>query len=235
MSIAGSLQNCILEEEDLPLRLAAVSRCFRAETSSVDEERGIYRVHEFTKVELFGVTANEKDGEESNGLHEEFRDFEESLFSRLGLHFQTLEMPPIELGLPAFRKFDIEAWMPGRGIYGEISSTSNCTDFQSRRLNIRYRPKGSTDKDKDDGNVLKFAHSVNGTACAVPRMLISLVENFQNDKGGVELPPVLQECMNRSWEESCEDFKRSSHKSTFLRTKSSQMKYTSHLREMELT
>jgi seryl-tRNA synthetase len=139
-------------------------------------------------------------------------------------------MPPIELGLPAHRKFDIEAWMPGRGRYGEISSTSNCTDFQSRRLNIRYRSD-------DDRKELKFAHTVNGTACAVPRMLISLIENCQieDNDGQLELPHPLRPFMTRSWDESLKDFKkRSQHQNTFLRTKSSQEKYTGKFRNMEL-
>lgn len=210
MSIGGSLQDKIFSEEDLPLKLTAVSRCFRAETSSGEEERGLFRVHEFTKVEMFGITSNET-GEESTNLHQEFRQIEEDIFSSLNIHFKTLEMPQYELGTSAYRKFDIEAWMPGRKMYGEISSCSNCTDFQSRRLNIRYRPKNN----RSD---LKYVHTVNGTACAIPRLLITLVETFQTPNGDVEFPDVLKPFLPR---------KRTfpSYKSRFLRTKSQQDKY----------
>ncbi|ODM94411.1 Serine--tRNA ligase, chloroplastic/mitochondrial [Orchesella cincta] len=217
MSIGGSLQNKIFNEEDLPLKFTSVSRCFRAETSSLQEERGLYRVHEFTKVEMFGVTANET-GSESDNLHQEFRRIEESNFASLNIHFKTLEMPPSELGASAYRKFDIEAWMPGRKMFGEISSCSNCTDFQSRRFNIRYKPKNAR-----NGEDLKYTHTVNGTACAVPRLLITLVENFQKPDGNVELPLVLKPFMPRSWKDAMSNFPN--HKSLFLRTKTQQDKY----------
>jgi len=226
MAIGGSLQDRIFEEDELPLKLAAISRCYRAETSSLEEERGLYRVHEFTKVEIFGVTANET-GKESDTLQQEFRSIEESNFSTLGLHFKTLEMPPTELGLPAFRKFDIEAWMPGRKMFGEISSCSNCTDYQSRRLNIRYRPKNSTGSSK-----LKFVHTVNGTACAVPRMLIALIETFQQPDQSIKIPRILERFMTRSWDKCVKN--HHPFKSMFLRTKSSQEKYTNKFRNMEL-
>lgn len=218
MSIGGSLQNKIFEEEDLPLKFTAVSRCYRAETSSLEEERGLYRVHEFTKVEMFGVTANET-GSESNDMHQEFRKIEEDNFAALNIHFKTLEMPPSELGSSAYRKFDIEAWMPGRKMFGEISSCSNCTDFQSRRLNIRYRPKNGGGGDEN----LKYVHTVNGTACAVPRLLITLIETFQKVNGDVDLPKVLREFMPRSWEESKRNFKN--QRVRFLKNKSQQDKY----------
>ncbi|CAL8069719.1 unnamed protein product [Orchesella dallaii] len=223
MSIGGSLQNQVFDEEDLPIKFTSVSRCFRAETSSLEEERGLYRVHEFTKVEMFGVTANET-GIESDELHQEFRRIEESNFASLNIHFKTLEMPPSELGSSAYRKFDIEAWMPGRKMFGEISSCSNCTDFQSRRLNIRYRPKNA--KNPED---LKYTHTVNGTACAVPRLLVTLVENFQKPDGNVELPQVLKPFMPRSWKDSMSNFPN--HKSLFLRNKSQQDKYVHHRME----
>lgn len=142
-------------------RVMATSRCFRAETSGLQEERGIYRVHTFTKVEMFAVCA----GSESDAMLEEFRTIEMELFELLGVPFRLLDMPPAELGAPAYRKYDIEAWLPGRRMYGEISSCSNCTDYQARRLGIRLGAE--------------WAHTVNGTACAVPRMLIAIVENFQ--------------------------------------------------------
>jgi seryl-tRNA synthetase len=213
--------------------LAAVSRCYRAETSSIEEERGLYRVHEFTKVELFGVTAAEtEEQEESSNLHQEILALEESLFSKLGIHFKTLEMPPSELGLPAFRKFDIEAWMPGRKMFGEISSCSNCTDFQSRRLNIRYK-RETKNGDEDDHNNFNFVHTVNGTAMAIPRMLITLIETCQQSDGTIKIPSILEKFMSRPWEESVK--MNPQYKTDFLRTKTAQMKYTKKFRKLELT
>ncbi|CAG9838156.1 unnamed protein product [Diabrotica balteata] len=182
MALAGYFAGETLSEEDLPKKVAAVSRCYRAETSSVAEERGIFRVHEFTKVEMFLVTTPEL----SDQALEEIRSWEEERYKSLGLHFQVLDMPPHELGAQAYRKYDIEAWMPGRKVYGEISSCSNCTDYQSRRLDIKYKTR--------DGNV-KFAHTLNGTACAIPRLLITLIENGQDEKGSVHIPEVLQKYM----------------------------------------
>nr|CAD7398736.1 unnamed protein product [Timema cristinae] len=183
MALAACMINKKFLASQLPLKLAAVSRCFRAETSSIAEQRGIFRVHQFTKVEMFGVTNRES----SEELLEEFRQIQEHNFSSLGLHFQTLDMPLYELGAPAYRKYDVEAWMPGRALFGEISSCSNCTDYQSRRLNIKYSPSSSTD--------LVHAHTVNGTACAVPRMLIALFETYQESDGTVTIPQILQPYM----------------------------------------
>ncbi|XP_071548107.1 serine--tRNA ligase, mitochondrial [Panulirus ornatus] len=138
MAIGGYLRNRELALQELPLKLAAMSRCYRAEGSSAQEERGIYRVHGFMKVEMFGVTAVET-GEESHQLYLEMIQIQKELFSQLGFHFQILDMPLHDLGAPAYTKTDMEAWMPGRDMYGEISSASNCTDYQARRLNITYR------------------------------------------------------------------------------------------------
>lgn len=166
MALAGHYAGRRLSKSAGPHRVMATSRCYRAETSGLQEERGIYRVHAFTKVEMFGVC----DAAESDGLLEEFRSVQERLFERLGLPCRVLDMPPAELGAPAYRKYDIEAWLPGRQMYGEISSCSNCTDYQARRLDVRWR---------SDGGGEDWVHTVNGTACAVPRMLIAIVENYQ--------------------------------------------------------
>lgn len=130
---------------------------------------------------MFAVTTPEQ----SEKQLEEFLKIEKSLFENLGLYFRILDMPPHELGAPAYRKYDVEAWLPGRKLFGEISSCSNCTDFQARRLGIRYK----------SGDNLKFVHTINGTACAVPRMLIALIETYQCDKGSVEVPEVLVKWM----------------------------------------
>ncbi|CAH2234535.1 jg1675 [Pararge aegeria aegeria] len=178
MSLAGLLKNSVHAMTNLPLKLAAVSRCYRAETSNVVEERGTYRVHQFTKVEMFAATTKEQ----SDEMLEYLRKTQENLFSPLGLHMKVLDMPPHELGAPAYRKYDIEAWMPGRNNYGEISSCSNCTDYQSRRLNIKY----------SEGNLEKYVHTLNGTACAIPRMLIALLETHQDPRGKINIPNILQ-------------------------------------------
>lgn len=181
MALGGYFSNQLLTLDQLPIKLAAVSRCHRAETSGVDEEKGIYRVHSFTKVEMFAVTGQES-GSESDRMLQSFVDIQNDLYTELGLHFRILDMPSQELGAPACRKFDAEAWMPGKKFWGEISSASNCTDFQSRRLNIKYKT--------DDGS-LKHVHTINGTACAVPRILMALVENNQRNNGDVDLPSAL--------------------------------------------
>jgi seryl-tRNA synthetase len=119
----------------------------------------------------------------------EIRELEEHLFTSLGLCYRVLDMPTEELGAPAYRKFDIETWMPGMQKWGEVSSCSNCTDFQSRRLNTRYKETAG-----QKGN-LQFPHTLNGTACAVPRMVISILETFQNEDGSVTIPEVLRPYM----------------------------------------
>lgn len=177
MALAGYFAGSELKENQLPVKVTAVSRCFRAETSKLQEEKGIYRVHQFTKVEMFSVCQ----ATESAAMLEEFKEIEINLFKNLGLHFKLLDMPPCELGAPAYRKYDIEAWMPGRDMWGEISSCSNCTDYQSRRLNIKIGDQ--------------FAHTVNGTACAIPRMLISIIETFQREDGSIPIPEVLRKFM----------------------------------------
>lgn len=138
---------------------------------------------------MFGVTANET-GEESEKLLKEFTEIQEEIFSELGLYFKVLEMPPSDLGLPAYHKYDMEAWIPTQKIYGEISSASNCTDYQSRRLNITYMSPSSGKK---------FCHTVNGTACAVPRLLITIFENFQNLDGTITIPVPLQTYMGKKF------------------------------------
>ncbi|KAI5748245.1 hypothetical protein M8J77_023434 [Diaphorina citri] len=178
MGIARYLMNQTLPESQLPKQIAAMSKCYRAEISVVADEKGVYRVHCFTKIEMFGVTLPE----DSEKQLEQFLQFEESLFGELGIHTRTLNMGANELGAQAYKKYDVEAWMPGRKHWGELSSCSDCTDYQARRLNIRT----------EDG---KFAHTLNGTACAIPRLLMALVETHQNQDGTVNIPECLQPFM----------------------------------------
>jgi len=175
MALGGYLMSKRLE--NLPLKLCAVSRCFRAEASQNKQDKGLYRVHQFNKVEMFVVT----DGSDtsSQAALDQVLSIERELFDQLGLSYRVLDMSPDELGNPAAKKYDIEAWMPGRQFWGEISSCSDCTDYQARRLDI---------KDTNE----RFCHTVNGTACAVPRMIITLCEQHQKLNGSVAVPDVLQ-------------------------------------------
>lgn len=180
MALATFLSGKTFTRQELPKRFMAVSRCFRAETSNLNEEKGIYRVHQFNKVEMFGVSC----AEDSENFLEEFKTIQIDLFRDLGLNFKVLDMPPLELGSPAYRKYDIESWMPGREMYGELSSCSNCTDYQSSRLDIRLETG-------------EFAHTINGTAAAIPRLLIAIVESFQKPEGFIEVPEVLRKFMKK--------------------------------------
>ncbi|XP_061073835.1 serine--tRNA ligase, mitochondrial [Conger conger] len=182
VGVAGYFMDHAVNHNDLPVRTVCCSTCYRAETDTGKETWGLYRVHHFNKVEMFGVTADET-GEESSQLLDEFLSLQMEIFSALELHYRVLDMPTQELGPPAYRKFDIEAWMPGRGSFGEISSASNCTDYQSRRLSIVY---------KKEAGSLHYAHTVNATACAIPRTIIAILETHQTKDGTVRVPRALQ-------------------------------------------
>lgn len=161
-----------------------VSRSYRAEAGANGKDTtGLYRVHEFTKVELFHFTTPDKSGDEL----EELRDFQTSIIKDLGLKARFLNMPTTDLGSPAVKKYDCEAWMPGRGSWGELTSCSNCTDYQSRRLGIRYKSK--------EGNF--YVHTLNGTAMAVPRVLVALIEqNYDPGTDTIVIPEVLRPYMD---------------------------------------
>ncbi|KAJ2852164.1 seryl-tRNA synthetase [Coemansia brasiliensis] len=179
-------QKQILENTLLPMRLAGLSHCFRAEAGARGRDtRGIYRLHQFTKVELVTLAHPENSENELSRLV----DFQKSLFADLGLTFRVLQMPTFELGASAYQKFDIEAWMPGRKSWGEISSASNCTDYQARRLGIRVRTNDS------GSNSTMFVHTLNATAVAVPRLVVALLESFQRPNGHVVIPAVLRPWM----------------------------------------
>ncbi|KAL0911536.1 hypothetical protein M5K25_019684 [Dendrobium thyrsiflorum] len=197
--VGGIHMDSIIPDSSLPLKYVAYSHCFRTEAGAAGSAtRGLYRVHQFSKVEMFVFCRPN----ESNLYHEELVKIEEDLFASLGLHFKTLDMATSDLGAPAYRKFDVEAWMPGLERYGEISSASNCTDYQSRRLGIRYRPAASDASvaapKKGKGGAsspTQFVHTLNATACAVPRMIICLLENFQQEDGSVIIPEKLRPFM----------------------------------------
>eukprot|EP01135_Chromosphaera_perkinsii_P003207 Nk52_evm14s238 gene=Nk52_evmTU14s238 len=188
--LAGLNMEKSLSRAEMPLKYVMFGRCFRAEAGGYGiQEKSLYRVHQFSKVELFGISpgsADENGTFDSEHLHREMLDFEIELYEELGLHFRVLDMPTAELGSPAFRKYDIEAYLPGRGDYGEISSTSNCLDYQSRRLSIRCDSDGTKTRAK------QFVHTVNGTAAAIPRLIIAILETHQQADGTVLIPKALQ-------------------------------------------
>ena len=187
ITLGGMFADSILELDKLPLLVAGLSHCFRTEAGSAGQEsRGLYRVHQFTKVELFAFATAE--GAESEALHKRMLAIEESIFQALELPYRVLDIASNDLGGPAYRKFDIEAWMPGRGDYGEVTSTSNCLDYQARRLRIRYRP-ASEGKAKAKP---KYVHMLNGTAVATSRALVAILENHQQADGSVNIPEVLR-------------------------------------------
>ncbi|XP_059276027.1 serine--tRNA ligase, chloroplastic/mitochondrial-like isoform X2 [Lycium ferocissimum] len=191
--VGGIHMDSILSESSLPLKYVAFSHCFRTEAGAAGAAtRGLYRVHQFSKVEMFILCRPD----ESDSYHKELIEIEEELFSSLGFHFKTLDMATEDLGAPAYRKFDVEAWMPGLGRYGEISSASNCTDYQSRRLGIRYRPESSSPRKGKNAAPTQFVHTLNATACAVPRMMVCLLENFQQEDGSVIIPEPLRPFMD---------------------------------------
>jgi seryl-tRNA synthetase len=177
--LAGQHTDEILDEDRLPLRYAGLSHCFRTEAGSHGRaSRGLYRVHQFTKVEMFAFTTPEG----SEQVHEEMVDIEERIFQGLGLPYRVVDICTGDLGGAAYRKYDLEAWMPGRNDFGEVTSTSNTTDYQARRLAIRYRR---------DGGRPQLLHTLNGTALAMSRALIALLEVYQQHDGSVRLPEAL--------------------------------------------
>ena len=189
ITLGGLYLDTLVDEADLPIRMVGLSHCYRTEAGSAGREsRGLYRVHQFSKVELFALTRPE-DGE---AMHEEIVAVEEKVFQGLEIPYRLIDVATRDLGAPAYRKFDIEVWMPGRGesgAYGEISSASHCTDFQARRLRARFRRAGTKRNE--------LLHTLNGTAIAVTRTLIPLLENHQCADGGVAIPKALQPYFGR--------------------------------------
>jgi seryl-tRNA synthetase len=180
-TLGGVWAGKVIPAERLPVLLAGMSHCFRREAGAAGQfSKGLYRVHQFTKVEMFVLCRPS----ESDAMLGKLIGVEESIYQGLGIPYRIVDTCTGDLGGPAYRKYDIEAWMPGRGEageYGEITSASNCTDYQARRLGIRFREEGRN----------AFAQTLNGTAVAVSRTLIALLENFQREDGSVLLPEAL--------------------------------------------
>lgn len=173
------------EEKDLPRRYVGFSTCFRREAGSYGKDtRGVFRVHQFDKVEMFIFSKPEDSVKE----HQLLLSSEEELMKALKLPYQVVKICTGDLGLPAAAKYDIEAWLPDQNKYRETHSTSNCTDFQARRLNIKYRDS----KTKKTA----FVHTLNGTALAMGRTIIAILENYQQKDGSVKVPKVLQKYLD---------------------------------------
>jgi seryl-tRNA synthetase len=184
ITLGGLYEDTVLDEDDLPIKIGGISHCYRTEAGSAGREsKGLYRVHQFTKVEMFAFTRPE----DSDAMHEELLRIEERMYGALDVPYRVIDIATGDLGAPAYRKFDIEAWIPGRGDggdYGEVTSTSNCTDFQARRLKTRFRRKGTKKNE--------LVHTLNGTAVAISRALITLLENHQQADGSVSIPEKLR-------------------------------------------
>ena len=179
VALASLHDDEILAGEDLPLRYAGFSTCFRREAGAAGKDtRGIFRVHQFDKVEMFSFV----EPDEGPAEHERLLAIEESILSELAIPYRVVAIAVDDLGASAAKKYDCEAWLPGQGRYRELTSTSNTTDYQARRLGIRFRP--------GEGRP-EHVHTLNGTAVAVGRTIIALLENGQRDDGSVALPDVL--------------------------------------------
>ena len=181
ITLGGYFAGEIIDLSEGPILLAGLSHCFRREAGAAGQySKGLYRVHQFSKVEMFAYTK----AEQSDEILEKLLGIEEEIFQGLGIPYRVVDTCTGDLGAPAWRKFDVEAWMPGRGAngeWGEVTSTSNCTDYQARRLEIRYRENGK----------IRHAHTLNGTAVAVSRVLIALLENGQRADGSIAVPAAL--------------------------------------------
>lgn len=190
ITLGGYLSGETVEDTALPMKMCGISHCFRTEAGAAGRaSRGLYRVHQFTKVEMFAFTLPDQ----SDAMLEYFRDIECQIFDELGVPYRVVDTSTGDLGAPAYRKYDLEAWMPGRGEqgeWGEVTSTSNCTDYQARRLNVRYKVK--------DQKGTQFVHTLNGTAMALSRGIISIMENFQQSDGSIEVPNVLQPWLGKA-------------------------------------
>jgi seryl-tRNA synthetase len=184
ITLGGMLSDQILDADELPLKIVGISHCFRTEAGAAGRaSKGLYRVHQFTKIEMFAFTLPEQ----SDAMHEELRQIECDLFDLLEIPYRVVDTATGDLGGPAYRKYDLEAWMPGRGDggqWGEVTSTSNCTDYQARRLNVRFKHKA------EKGT--HFVHTLNGTAIAISRALIAILENNQRADGTIRVPSVLR-------------------------------------------
>ncbi len=181
ITLGGLLANQTVDSTELPLKFCGVSHCFRTEAGAAGRaSRGLYRVHQFSKVEMFVFCLPDQ----SEAFHQELLSIEREIFDDLNIPYRIVDTATGDLGGPAYRKYDVEAWMPGRNDYGEVTSTSNCTDYQARRLNARFKVKG------EKGT--HYVHTLNGTAVAISRALLSVLEMGQQEDGTIVVPKALR-------------------------------------------
>jgi seryl-tRNA synthetase len=184
VSLTNQVREQILDESALPLRFTAWTPCFRSEAGAAGKDtRGMIRMHQFSKVELVSITAPEQ----SNAEHDRMTACAEEVLKRLNLPYRTMVLSTGDMGFAARKTHDIEVWLPGQNTYREISSCSNCGDFQARRMDARYRPA--------DGKGTRFVHTLNGSGLAVGRTLIAVLENYQQADGSIAIPDVLKPYM----------------------------------------
>lgn len=184
VSLTNLVREQILSEEELPLRFTALTPSFRAEAGSAGRDtRGMIRQHQFVKCELVSITTPETSADE----HERMLTSAENVLKKLDLPFRTMTLCTGDMGFSSTKTYDIEVWLPGQGMYREISSCSVCSDFQARRMNARYRPA--------DGKGPRFVHTLNGSGLAVGRTMVAVLENYQNEDGSVTIPSALQPYM----------------------------------------
>ena len=181
VSLTNTVAGAILPAEALPLRLTALTPCFRSEAGAAGRDtRGLIRQHQFDKVEMVSITTPEASDEE----HERMTGAAERILEALGLPYRRMKLCTGDMGFSAARTYDLEVWLPGQARYREISSCSTCTDFQARRMNARFRPEGE--------KATRFVHTLNGSGLAVGRTLVAVIENYQEEGGGVTVPEVLR-------------------------------------------
>jgi len=180
VSLTNIVREQILPEGELPLRFAALTPCFRSEAGAAGRDtRGFIRQHQFDKVEMVSIVTPEN----SEAEHERMTACAEGLLTTLGLPFRRMKLCTGDMGFSAARTYDLEVWLPGQQRYREISSCSTCTDFQARRMNARYRPEGE--------KATRFVHTLNGSGLAVGRTLVAVMENYQQEDGGIAIPEAL--------------------------------------------
>lgn len=180
VSLTNLVRDAITAEEELPLRYTALTHCFRAEAGAAGRDtRGMIRQHQFQKVELVSVTTPEQSRDE----HERMLACAEAVLKGLDLHYRVMTLCTGDMGFASQKTYDIEVWLPGQGLFREISSCSVCGDFQARRMNARTRPKS--------GGSPRFVHTLNGSGVAVGRALVAVMENYQNEDGSITVPDVL--------------------------------------------
>jgi seryl-tRNA synthetase len=182
--LTNLVRESIVDESQLPLRMTALTPCFRAEAGAAGRDtRGMIRQHQFSKCELVSITTPEQSKDE----HERMLSCAEEILRKLGLHYRVMTLCTGDMGFASQKTYDIEVWLPGQNAYREISSCSVCGDFQARRMNARYKGK--------DGKVKGFVHTLNGSGVAVGRALIAVMENYQQEDGSILVPDVLKPYM----------------------------------------